>query len=55
MENIFYNSSFGYKPGKSAHDVLAQRQANCKQYRWVLDVDIKGFFDNINHGMLMEL
>lgn len=55
MENIFHNSSFGYRPGKSAHDALAQCQANCKQYGWVVDVDIKGFFDNINHGMLMQL
>ena len=55
MENIFHNSSFGYRPGRSAHDALAQCQANCKQYGWVVDVDIKGFFDNINHGMLMQL
>jgi len=55
MEGIFHNSSFGYRPGKNAHHSIAQCQANCHQYGWVVDVDIKGFFDNINHGMLMQL
>lgn len=55
MEAIFHNSSFGYRPGRSAHDALAQCQANCVQHGWVLDVDIKGFFDNIGHDILMRL
>jgi len=48
MEAIFHNSSFGYRPGRSAHDALVQCQRNCIQKAWVLDVDIKGFFDNIS-------
>ncbi len=55
MEAIFHNSSFGYRPGRSAHDALVQCQANCMQKAWVLDVDIKGFFDNISHSTMMEL
>ena len=55
MENIFHPSSFGYRPGKSAHDALTQCHENCIKYGWVVDVDIKGFFDNINHEMLMQL
>lgn len=55
MEGIFYNSSFGYRPGRSAHDALAQCQLNCQQYGWVIDVDIKGFFDNISHEILIGL
>ena len=55
MENIFQPSSFGYRPGKSAHDALTQCRENCIKYGWVVDVDIKGFFDNINHDMLMQL
>jgi len=51
----FHNSSFGYRPGKSAHDALVQCQANCIQKPWVLDVDIKGFFDNISHSILLAL
>jgi RNA-directed DNA polymerase len=55
METIFHPSSFGYRPGKSAHDALAQCHENCIKYGWVVDVDIKGFFDNISHDMLMQL
>jgi RNA-directed DNA polymerase len=55
MDKIFHDSSFGYRPGRSAHDALAQCHANCLQYAWVVDVDIKGFFDNISHERLMEL
>lgn len=55
MERIFHNSSFGYRPGRSAHDALAQCQHNCRQYGWVVDVDIKGFFDNISHQIMMDL
>lgn len=55
MDKMFHNSSFGYRPGRSAHDALAQCHANCLQYAWVIDVDIKGFFDNISHEKLIEL
>jgi len=55
LEPFFHNSSFGYRPGKSAHDAIAQCQSNCIRYGWVVDMDIKGFFDNINHSMLMQL
>src|SRR5271170_977653 len=44
MENIFHPSSFGYRPGKRAHDALCQCHDNCIKYGWVVDVDIKGFF-----------
>lgn len=55
FEIIFHNSSFGYRPGRSAHDALAQCRNNCIAYAWVIDVDIKGFFDNISHEILMKL
>ena len=55
MEKIFHNSSFGYRPGRSAHDALGQCHKNCLQYAWTIDLDIKGFFDNINHAKLMDL
>ena len=55
MDKLFHGSSFGYRPGRSAHDALGQCHANCLQYAWVIDVDIKGFFDNISHKKLMEL
>lgn len=55
MESIFHNSSFGYRPGRSAHDALVQCQSNCEEYGWVIDLDIKGFFDNISHKIMMDL
>ncbi len=55
LELVFHNSSFGYRPKRSAHDALAQCQQNCIRYAWVLDVDIKGFFDNISHSILLDL
>ena len=55
LESIFHTSSFGYRAGRSAHDALKQCQDNCIKYTWVIDVDIKGFFDNISHVLMMEL
>ncbi len=49
LEAIFHASSFGYRPGRSAHGALEQCLSHCKQYAWVVDVDIKGFFENICH------
>ena len=55
MDKMFHNSSFGYRADRSAHDALGQCHGNCLDYAWVIDVDIKGFFDNISHEKLMEL
>lgn len=55
METVFHSGSFGYRPGRSAHDALKQCHVNCMRYKWVVDVDIKGFFDNIDHQILLEL
>jgi len=55
LEPLFHVSSFGYRPGRSAHDALAQCQHNCIKYSWVLDLDIKGFFDNISHEWMMKM
>src|SRR4030095_2217317 len=48
LEPLFHVNSFGYRPGRSTHDALVQCQENCIRYSWVIDLDIKGFFDNIN-------
>jgi RNA-directed DNA polymerase len=55
IETIFHSSSYGYRPGKSAHDALQQCRSNCIKYAWVIDVDIKGFFDNISHDIMLQL
>jgi len=53
MEAIFHENSYGYRPKKSAHDALQQTRRNCWLYNWVIDLDIKGFFDTIDHAKLL--
>ena len=49
----FSSNSFGYIEGKSQHDAIEQCRINCLKHRWVIDLDIKGFFDNIDHELLL--
>lgn len=53
MEAIFHEDSYGYRPNKSAHDALRKARRNCWLFNWVIDIDIKGFFDNIDHEKLL--
>jgi RNA-directed DNA polymerase len=55
LEPLFHANSFGYRPGRSAHDALVQCQQNCRQHSWVVDLDIRGFFDNISHDWMMKM
>ncbi len=50
----FEENSYGYRQGKSAQRALQKCKENCWQYAWVVDLDIKGFFDNIDRALLME-
>ena len=50
----FHADSYGYRPGKSALDAVGQARQRCWRYDWVIDLDIKGFFDNIDHELLMR-
>lgn len=50
----FHRDSYGYRPGRSAHQAIAVARERCWRFDWVLDVDIKGFFDNIDHALLMK-
>jgi RNA-directed DNA polymerase len=54
IEPLFHPDSYGYRPFKSAHDAVGQARRRCWKYDWVLDLDIKGFFDNIPHELLMR-
>jgi RNA-directed DNA polymerase len=54
VELIFHEDSYGYRPGKSAIDAIGKARERCWKYDWVLDVDIKGFFDNIDHELMMK-
>jgi len=53
LEKIFSNNSYGYRPNKNAHQALASVRKSCWKTDWVIDLDIKGFFDNIDHSKLM--
>ena len=55
VEPLFHNNSFGYRPGRSAHNALEQCQQNCIKHSWVVDLDIRGFFDNISHEWMMKM
>ena len=54
VEPLFHNDSYGYRPRKSALDAVGQARQRCWRYDWVLDLDIKGFFDNIDHSLMMH-
>jgi RNA-directed DNA polymerase len=56
-EEDFAGFSYGYRPGCSAHNALDSLSAGivAKKVNWILDADIKGFFDNIDHEKLMGL
>ena len=56
-EEDFLGFSYGFRPGRGAHDALDSLSAGImtKKVNWILDADIKGFFDNISHEKLMEL
>ena len=49
----FHPDSYGYRPEKSATEAVGQARERCWQYSWVLDFDIKGFFDNIDHALML--
>jgi group II intron reverse transcriptase/maturase len=54
LEKHFHEDSYGYRPGKSAHQAIGQARKRCWDNGWVLDLDIKGFFDNISHDLMMK-
>ncbi len=54
MDKLFHKDSYGYRPKKSALEAVGICRQRCWQYDWVLDLDIKGFFDNIPHDLMMK-
>ena len=54
LEPHFHEDSYGYRPGKSAVDAVGVARQRCWRYAWVVDLDIKGFFDNIDHELMMK-
>ncbi len=54
VEPYFHKDSYGYRPGKSQIDAIRMTRQRCWKYNWVLEFDIKGLFDNIDHELLMR-
>ena len=54
-EPLFKDSSHGFRPKRSCHTALKSMQKYWTGTKWFIDIDIKGYFNNINHEILMEL
>jgi RNA-directed DNA polymerase len=54
LDPIFLPDSYGYRPNKSALDAVGATRKRCWKYDWVLEFDIKGLFDNIDHELLLR-
>jgi RNA-directed DNA polymerase len=54
VESMFHPDSYGYRPGKSALEAVGKCRQRCWRYDWVVDLDIRGFFDNIDHSLMMH-
>jgi group II intron reverse transcriptase/maturase len=54
LEPVFHADSYGYRPGKSALDAVSKARERCWRSDWVLDLDIKGFFDSIDWELMLK-
>jgi group II intron reverse transcriptase/maturase len=55
-EEDFHSFSHGFRPGHSAHQALSALREQCREQRitWIVDADVSGFFDSLDHGLLQE-
>ena len=54
IDPLFHPDSYGYRPGKSAQDAVGQARQRCWAFDWVIDLDIKGFFDTASYCPLIH-
>ena len=54
LEQVFHEDSYGYRPQKSAKQALAKARERCWRYDWVLELDIRAFFDNLDWELLLR-
>ena len=54
VEPKFHKDSYGYRPGKSALEAVGAARERCWRHNWCIDLDIKGFFDNLDHTLMMK-
>jgi group II intron reverse transcriptase/maturase len=53
LEKIFHENSYGYRPLRNTHQALSSISDNVRRYAWVIDMDIKSFFDTVSHEKLL--
>ena len=54
VESHFHPDSYGYRPKKSALQAVGVARGRCWRFNWVVDLDIQGFFDNLDHALVMR-
>lgn len=54
VEPVFHPDSYGYRPGRSALDAVGRCRERCWRYDWVLDLDLKSFFDSLDHSLVLK-
>jgi RNA-directed DNA polymerase len=54
VEQIFHPDSYGYRPGRSALDALGRTRERCWKFDWVIGLDIRAFFDSIDHDRMLK-
>ena len=54
LEPIFHGDSYGYRPGRSAIDAIRKARQRCWRYDWVLDIDVRSYFDSIDWELLLK-
>ncbi len=54
VEPVFHCDSYGYRPGRSALDAVAACRQRCWRNDWVIDLDIRVFFDSVDHALMLK-
>ncbi len=54
VEPFFHPDSYGYRPGRSALDAVGACRKRCWEYDWVIDLDLRAFFDSIDHDLMLK-
>jgi len=55
VDHLFHEDSYAYRANKSAIDAVLKARTRCMKKEWVIEIDIKGFFDELNHELLEEI
>ncbi len=54
VEPLFHPDSYGYRPGRSALDAVGRCRERCWRNDWVIDLDVRAFFDGVDHSLMLK-